>query len=291
MLARLRGGVRVQVETVTTSDRSLLHAVRSTLDGAEEAFLCVAFVQEKGLHLLEKELDALQRRRVRSRLLVTTTFQTTSASALAMANGLGLDVRVLNPGSGRTFHPKLYLGSRSGGDTAVIGSANLTGGLATNFEAAVALRGTRDDAPLARAWAWAEDLWSDDRVEPWTPRAAERVEEPFEPPLYAALSAEVRRNRVFQTLGPTPRVNRVVELTPVEVHVETERSRSRGGAEPIPAWMFNLAWDRLRTHGTLSNAELLNDLRVHRSSAVCAILARLPHVERVPGREIVLRWR
>ena len=30
---------------------------------------------------------------------------------------------------------------------------------------------------------------------------------------------------------------------------------------------------------------------VHRSSAVCAILARLPHVERVPGREIVLRWR
>ncbi len=55
--------------------------------------------------------------------------------------------------------------------------------------------------------------------------------------------------------------------------------------------MFNLAWDRLRTHGTLSNSELLNDLRVHRSSAVCAILARPPQVERVPGKEIVLRWR
>ncbi len=91
--------------------------------------------------------------------------------------------------------------------------------------------------------------------------------------------------------GPSPRVNRVVELTPVEVHVETERSRSRGGAEPIPAWMFNLAWDRLRTFKTLTNSELLNDLRVHRSSAVCAILARLPQVERVPGREILLRWR
>lgn len=37
----------MHVETVTTSDRSLLHAVRSTLDGAEEVFLCVAFVQEK----------------------------------------------------------------------------------------------------------------------------------------------------------------------------------------------------------------------------------------------------
>jgi hypothetical protein len=281
----------MNVETVTTSDRSLLHAVRSTLDAADEAFLCVAFVQEKGLHLLEKELDALKRRKVRARLLVTTTFQTTSASALTMANGLGLDVRVLNPGSGRTFHPKLYLGTSSSGANAVIGSANLTGGLATNFEAAVSLRGARDDAPLAKAWAWAEELWSHDRVEPWTPTVGERLEEPFEPALYAALSAEVHQNRVFHTLGPAPQPNRVVELTPVEVHVETERSRSRGGAEPIPAWMFNLAWDRLRTHGTLSNAELLNDLRVHRSSAVCAILARLPQVERAPGREIVLRWR
>ena len=73
----------MEVETVTTSDRSLLHAVRATLDGAEEAFLCVAFVQEKGIHLLEKELDGLRRRQAHSRLLVTTTFQTTSDSALA----------------------------------------------------------------------------------------------------------------------------------------------------------------------------------------------------------------
>ncbi len=226
----------MHVETVTTSDRSLLHAVRSTLDGAEEAFLCVAFVQEKGIHLLEKELDALRQRKVRSRLLVTTTFQTTSPSALSMADQLGLDVRILNPGSGRTFHPKLYLGSSHAGALAVIGSANLTGGLATNFEAAVALRGSRDDVPLARAWAWAEELWSDERVEPWTPTAGEQVEEPFEPALYAALSAEVRRNPVFMTLGSSPRPNRVVELTSVEVHVETERSRARaGGAEPIPA--------------------------------------------------------
>ncbi len=278
----------MHVETVTTSDRSLLHAVRSTLDGAEEVFLCVAFVQEKGLHLLERELDALNRRKVRSRLLVTTTFRSTSPSGLAMADRLGLDVRILNPGSGRTFHPKLYLGSSAAGAHAVIGSANLTGGLATNFEAAVALRGSREDVPLAKAWAWAEELWSDDRVERWTPQAAEREEEPFEPSLYAALFTEVRRNPVFLTLGPSPRPNRVVLLTQVEVHVETGRSRARAsGSEPIPAWMFNLAWDRLRTHGTLSNSELLNDLRVHRSSAVCAILARLPQVEHVAGREIV----
>ncbi len=282
----------MNVATVTTSDRSLLHAVRDTLAEAQEAFLCVAFVQEKGLHLLEKELAALQQRRVHSRLLVTTTFQTTSPSALSMASGLGLDVRVLNPGSGRTFHPKLYLGTSPSGARAVIGSANLTGGLATNLEAAVAMHGTRDDVPLARAWEWAEALWSDDRVERWTPGIAERTEEPFEPELYRSIAAEVSRSPTFLTVGPSPRPNRVVELTPVEVHVETERSCARtGGAEAIPAWMFNLAWDRLRTLGTLSNTVLLNDLRVHRSSAVCAILARLPQVERVPGREILLRWR
>ena len=281
----------MDVSTVTTSDRSLLHAVREVLSDAEDAFLCVAFVQEKGIHLLQKELEALRRRRVRPRLLVTTTFQTTSQPALSMANGLGLDV-VLNPGSGRTFHPKLYLAANGASASAVIGSANLTGGLATNLEAGVALRGARDDQPLARAWGWAEELWSDDRAEPWTPCAAEQTLEPFEPVLYAGLRTEVNRDPVFMTLGRQPKPNRVLELTPVEAQVETERSRRRARvAEPIPAWMFNLAWERLRTHGTLSNSELLNDLRVHRSSAVCAMLARLPQIERIPGKEIVLRWR
>jgi len=92
----------VDVATVTMSDRSLLHAVRGAISDADEAFLCVAFVQEKGLHLLERELDGLQRRRVRMRLLVTTTGATTSEPALGMARGLGLDVRMLNPGSGST---------------------------------------------------------------------------------------------------------------------------------------------------------------------------------------------
>jgi hypothetical protein len=281
----------VDVVTVTTSDRSLLQAVRATLDGADRAFLCVAFVQEKGLHLLAKELEDLRRRRVPSRLLVTTTFETTTGSALAMASGLGLDVRVLNPGSGKTFHPKLYLSESGSGASAVIGSANLTGGLATNLEAAVVLRGRRDDIPIGSAWSWAEALWEDPRVQLWQSRTGEAREEAFEPDLYRALRAEVRRDPLFKTLSQG-RPNRIVELTPVEALVETGRSLQRtGGAESIPAWMFNLAWDRLRSLGELTNRQVLDDLRVHRSSAVCAILARVPGVERMPGKEIALRWR
>jgi len=66
----------MRVDTVTTKDNSLLHAVRTALLSAGDAFFCVAFVQEAGLRLIEKELDALHDRGARSRLLVTTTFGT-----------------------------------------------------------------------------------------------------------------------------------------------------------------------------------------------------------------------
>jgi HKD family nuclease len=282
----------VNVATVTTTDRSLLHAVRGALVEAEEAFLCVAFVQEMGIHLLEAELDALQRRKASARLLVTTTFKTTSEPALGMARRLGLDVRVLNPGSGSTFHPKLYLGRAGASARAVIGSANLTGGLATNLEAAVSITGRRTDEPIAHAWQWVERLWADERVEAWQPSAvADAPAEVLEGGLLALISAAWRSNPIFKTLGSRPQPNLVTEITPSAVYVETERSRrKRDGAAEIPAWMLNLAWDHLRTHGVLTNGTLLKELRVHRSSAVCAILARLPGVATSSKGGITLTW-
>jgi hypothetical protein len=52
--------------------------------------------------------------------------------------------------------------------------------------------------------------------------------------------------------------------------------------------MFQLAWDYLTSHGSLTNRHLLatDGLNVKRSSAVMAILARLPDVE-VVGRSPV----
>jgi len=282
----------MDVTTVTTTDRSLLHAVRGTLDAADEAFLCVAFVQERGIHLIERELEVLRDRRARTRLLVTTTFATTSEPALGLAQRLGLEVRTLNPGSGSTFHPKLYLGRSRRRARAVIGSANLTGGLATNLEAAVALEGSPEDGPIAHAWRWVESLWSDRRVASWQPGvAAETPGETLAPELLAAIRREWKRDPVFGTLGAKPAPNLVTDVSESAVYVETERSRTRtGGAHEIPAWMFNLAWDHLRTHGELSNRTLLDELRVHRSSAVCAILARVPGVRVRRGRAITLEW-
>lgn len=87
----------MDVETVTTADRSLLPAVRGVLNRAEHALLCVAFVQEKGLYLLEKELKALAGRGGASRLLVTKVFDTTTDAGLTLAHELGMAVRILNP--------------------------------------------------------------------------------------------------------------------------------------------------------------------------------------------------
>ncbi len=93
-----------------------------------------------------------------------------------------------------------------------------------------------------------------------------------------------------ETLGKTPRPNVIKEITEVGLWIETERSRTRGDPQLVPAWMFNIAWGYLVTHGELSNRFLLDELNVKRSSAVCAILAQLPGVSQVLGRKILLRY-
>src|SRR4051794_6697616 len=102
-------GREVQTRFVSTSDGSLLEAVRRTLAGAERVLICVAFVKEAGIHLLSNELRKLQSRRRQVRLLVTTTWNSTTAAALEQADKLNIDVAVYNRASG-TFHPKVFLG-------------------------------------------------------------------------------------------------------------------------------------------------------------------------------------
>jgi HKD family nuclease len=277
---------------VTTADGSLLEGVRAVLADAEEARLCVAFASPAGVHLVGKELTRL---RGRARVLVTTQFGTTTVGALGRAKDLGADVRVLNPAGSRTYHPKLYLGRTRNRIAAVIGSANLTGGLVSNIEVAVHLEGTPRDAALAEAWSRADAWWNDRLAQPWLPGA---VAEPApaadwgnDPALFDLVRREVAEDPIFETLGTDQKRNRVTELTPDGAHVETARSRGTGaGPQLVPSWMIGLAWDTLRAQGTITNRHLLEVLHVHRSSFVCALLARLPGVRRRPGQGIALEW-
>ncbi len=282
----------MRVETVTAVGFGLLEAVRATLASSDDSLLCVAFAHERGVRLLGKELEAAHRRGSTARLSSQphSIPGGTTADALAAARSFGVEVRVHNHAGG-TYHPKLYLGASGAEASAVIGSANLTAGLACNVEVGVAMSGYRRDRALARAWEIGETLWEDARSEPWEARAADAAVEEIAPELLAALSMARRLNPVFMTLGPNPRPNRLVEVTPSEVWVETERtSRERTGPQPVPAWMLNLAWEYLRTRRELTNTTLLKQLRVHRSSAVCAMLARVPGVRVSTTRGIELTW-
>ena len=267
----------MEVQTASTADGSLLRAVRTTLDHADEVLMCVAFASEQGVHLLRRQFDRLGQN---ARLVATTTFGSTTPGALSMANGLGVRVQTLNPGSG-TFHPKAFLARRHDRSAAaLVGSCNLTRGLIANVEIGTVLRGTLDDAPLADVWRWAEHIWDDPRAEVWTPPAAGEVigKPTFEPELLALLQAEVARDPLFLTLT-RGNPNRVTEVTPTGIYIETDASRAKGTPpQEVPSWMFELAWETLRSRGRVTQQEVLNELNIKRSAAVCAILARLPGV-------------
>lgn len=258
-------------------DRNLLTGVRRALHDADEAYLCVAFASSSGVNLLRPSLEPI-RHRAGARLLVTTTFGTSTPAALKHAHDLGVDIKVLNP-TGGTFHPKVYAARSDDEVSLVVGSANLTAGLINNVEMATFLRGEMREESIALIFEWARDIWRSSAATTWEPSGPVE-EEALSPELLALITAAVDEDRVFRTLSQG-KPNRVVEVTPQGLWVETERSQAKGKPEGVPAWMIQVAWDYLRAHGELTNRFLLaNDgLNVKRSSFVCALLARLPGIE------------
>jgi hypothetical protein len=119
------------------------------------------------------------------------------------------------------------------------------------------------------------------------PPAIDRSE-PLLPELLDSIAASSPVGSTISTLA-FGKPNRIVAIEPEGVRIETERSLARtGNAELVPAWMLNHAWRRLVQDGTLTNSFLVNDLKVKRSSAVCALLARFPDVEVSATRPITL---
>ena len=173
-----------------------LTAVRQVLDGADDALLGVAFVQQRGVNLLERELATLGR----GRLVATTVFGATTVQGLETARTRGLAVRVLNPSHG-TFHPKLYVARHGDQLAAAVGSANLTSGLIANVEAVAVLRGHHSAAPLARLWELAGSWWEHDDAVDWSPGCLDVPSEVLQPDVLAAVNAVVGTGAEVFTLG------------------------------------------------------------------------------------------
>ncbi len=165
--------------------------------------------------------------------------------------------RIYNPSRG-TFHPKIYLGRHGAIARAFIGSPNMTSGLVGNIEAGLAVEGLR--MGLGGPALGGPSGWS-------------------------LLAPVLERSPKFKTLS-RGMTNTVSRFGNAGLFIKTDHS---GAAEEfVPAWMFNVAWGFLRVRGELTNQYLREELRVHRSSAICAVLARLPGVEVDPDRG--LRW-
>lgn len=256
---------------------SVLGGVREALTDVDEALLAVAFVQIAGVNFLEKQLRSLKSS---TRLVVTASFGMTNPAALATACSIGALIKVHAPTSG-TYHPKIYIGRSGSKAVAVIGSANLTGGLVSNVEAAVMLRGTLDDAPIRSVWDFAEALWTDERSRVWSPGDLPIVDESFSAELYRLIVAAVEATGGLFTTVAKDKPNHVTEVTTTGLYVATDASAAKSmPAQFVPAWMIEVAWDYLRSHGRLTNRFLLDTdgLNVKRSSFVCALLAKLPGV-------------
>ena len=268
-------------------DRPVLDGLRAVLDDPDEAVLCSAFVRRAGVHLIEPQLAALADQ---GRLVATSVFGGAStATALAAVQATEVRIKIANPPRG-TFHPKLYV-ARSGNTTrALIGSANLTGGLVTNVETAVLLEGHTTEPVLRDAWDTALAYWSMDAAATWQPQAAETTDETFPGPLYQALQRAVASDPTFPTIA-RGRPNLVTRVDRDGLWIATDASTAKGTpAQFVPAWMLTLAWDYLLANGRLTNRYLLatDGLNVKRSSAVCALLARLPGIRVASTRPITL---
>jgi HKD family nuclease len=276
----------------TWPGRDLLPRLRSTLASGDEAVLCVAFVNRKGVALLNEELKGLARRGS-CRVVLTSVFgggdAGVTAPAVAGLQDLGVDLKVLNWARG-TYHPKMYLTRSGTSGQALIASANMTSGLLGNVETGVHLEGSTTWDPLRDAWRTAEDLWAHPSARPWREGSHAAKAEPLSEALLALLRDRVPRGQALLTLSDG-KPNWIVDVNTEGVWVETQRSRGKGSSpQLVDAWMLDLAWSELTSQGHLSNRWLLNERRVNRSSFVCAALAELPGVRVVSRRPIELAF-
>ena len=282
-----------RTELVSTwPGRDLLPRLRSTLASGDEALLCVAFVNRKGVALLNEELKGLAGRGG-CRVLLTSVFGGGDAGVTAPAvlglQDLGVDLKVLNWARG-TYHPKMYLARSGTSGQALIASANMTSGLLGNVETGVHLEGSTSWDPLRDAWRTAEELWAHPAAREWNGGSHAAKAEPLSEALLELLRDRVSPGQELRTISEG-KPNWIVDVNAEGIWVETERSRGRASsARLVDAWMLDLAWSELTSRGQISNRWLLNARRVNRSSFVCAALAELPGVRVVRRRPIELAY-
>ncbi len=268
-------------------DGSLLNEMRGVFEGSQSALLCVAFINRMGVALLENELSKIGHA---GRILLTTVFGDTTKPALQALQKYGFKIKILNLSSG-TYHPKIYITDSNIFKTAAIGSANLTSGLIKNVEAMTVLRGSASWQPINDITNLAEDLWLHDSAVSFQDFLSDAKDEILSEDLLLKFKNSIPLGSEILTIARS-QPNKVIDINPAGILIQTKRSvAKKTGPQLVDAWMLQLAWDYIKTSGQLSNTMLCNELHVHRSAAVCAILAQLSEIEVTSTFPVILRYK
>jgi integrase/HKD family nuclease len=266
--------------------RPPLDAVRSLITSSDQVFAAVAYIKRTGVELLRKELGALKAREGTLEVLTTFDFGTTDPAALDRLTDLGASVRIFR---GQTYHPKVYLGARGSQRQALLGSANLTGGgLLRNVEAGVMLTEAAAVPIHQAAHSHLHTLWSQSAVYQYGTILTRK------PPVqYVASPTGSRFAQVWQQLAircvSAPTVQTASGQPNTLFRFEPDRgirvgTRQSPTGKWVEKWMVEVVVIWLEAHTTLrlntkkgsGITDCTRDLRVHRSSAVFAMLGALP---------------
>ena len=101
----------------------------------------------------------------------------------------------------------------------MIGSANLTFGLAGKYEIGVVVGGI----PARNAWALGDQLWNHAEAVPWSPKGPARPDE-LDPRLYQLLAQYIYAGLTIPTLGPKPEPNTILAFGRTGATVATKKS-------------------------------------------------------------------
>ena len=110
----------------------------------------------------------------------------------------------------------------------------------------------------------------------------------FDDELLERIKSVVQAGDEISTLSNN-RPNLIAAIESDGIWVRTLRSDSlRSGPKLVPAWMIVTAWHHLQQEGSLTHAELLEELNVKRSAFVIALLAQFPEVVVRSTRPIII---
>lgn len=254
-----------------------LGAVRDLLDGADDVLLWVSYLRPAGVGLLAAQMGRVRR----GRLLVATD-RVTTADGIQAAERLRFAVRGHRPARG-VHHAKVYVGMRNGVSEALVGSGNMTGGLAVNDEAMVRLSGPDSQTPIADLTKEIEARWRSGSIDPASQVPRSRIADFVNHDLWIPLAAELDRDPVIETA--TGARNVVVAHDRTGFRVSTDAAVRKGtSAQLVRPWMLEVVHARLLAEGWVTSVEAQGNigdggLNVKRSAFVLGLLARHPDVE------------